>query len=1360
MSARSVVTVDYDAFAGGFGDPLVAAERLREKIASDHLDERFSHKVLSRMRVRNATNDLPAEAKSVQPTSRGGTSKSSSATDTDDAQRVDDFGSKFSLSKNAKLFWRLRKPCGYQHVESYNHWITEMAEMTLSSWRLRISKDGHTVGYISFEGLRIMSPMHTTGSRVLPQECRERGESYSASWYIDLVYQNLDGETIAAKRTVPIGKIPLMLKSSPCALSEILHDRKALRQRGEDPDDPYGFYIIDGAEKVILPQEHMVTGRIYVMNVNKLPTCRLTANTIKGTVLMELSLMEKSMGKSNIQIRLHSMRRSTDDTPFRTINVLMVYRFFGLSDRDTVRRHIMRFVPHEWIPKCIVKLVPSELDVDSFIVKIPMWITDPITGLTRIEEVESVDGYFKSIAETLYSSQDADSVKAEMDKVFKTDLFPHLEEMPDIEGETLEDRDARITSMKLDMLSLCIAEFIVHLAGFVPLVIRDMWGNKRIETGPRLMDALLRTTWRKTIQTAQGVLLQQHISLKPEAALDKAAASISNLGLITKTFDDSFRQGKWGMKGTKLKLNITQPLQRDSQNAAHSHVNTTDVPIQKRDRQVKLRQAQGSQYGMICFARTTEGANCGILKELSLACRIAFWRPDDDIISYILNNNKVRTFEQRGETHRDLCLINSKFLGWCNGRELLAETKEFRKNHHMIHSDVTLVYEKSKVNSGPASEGGRFYYDSGPSRLYRPLLIVDKETQTLVIDKLGKRDATESELINAGALEFISAWEQEFIKLATCQQDLITRKASIKRAREELERLKLEQAYLDSPLTIASKKEKQDNKEALRAAEIEYENLSNSTPYTHCEIDPQGILSVSIACSPFPEFNQAPRTTYQGNMARQSVGNYHTEHINRMDGKTKVLVNSQPALCSTECSNLLQLDERGTGQNIKGAFLCLPDTEEDAFVINKRSADMGMFRHTKYVTYRDKAETSTDFAQVFKRPPDNLIGKYQSDLDRYSAITDNGLPRKGAYLGYRSCVIGKTETKDGKEKNVSHNVKIGDDGVVTRVIVVGTDTVCVKLRITRPPRLGDKFSARCAQKGTSGDIRNEDELPWSELTGVAPDIFINPSQIPSRMTVSYLYEMQSSKAAAFKGERVNCTAFHNYDMDHHREILKDKDLDEYGYEWFVSPITGERLKAMVFSGIVHFQSSKHQGVDKMQARGEGARRSFDNQPVKGKEKGGGIRFGEMERDAVISYGATNLLLERLRDTSDLYLVVVCRACGNYAIEDFSTKPSDPEYVCPLCSNRRQPMNANISPDKSLFGRLPLPYAIKYMQQLLASTGINLGYNIADAGKGYLEERLEEEPDIADDIDRYDDEARRDFEAAQEGKAEDQDEFAI
>ena len=259
------------------------------------------------------------------------------------------------LNKSGKLLKRYITWEGFgdHHIEIYDHWILHSAKNNVYMRTLRM-RDGRIV---CFENLRIMKPHYTRDGKTLlmtPQLAREQGVTYGGDWYVDVVLKDADCTDKPLQRIndICIGTVPTMLKSQYC----ILHMKtpRELALFGEDPSDPGGYFIVDGVEKVIMLQEQLAVNKMFLMNMSSKGSvvARMTANTPRGTALIELALDKKT--KSIIKIRFPSMKNPKRDTggeknkkikKYGSINVLSVFRIFGMTDPAAHSK--LDFIVHE-----------------------------------------------------------------------------------------------------------------------------------------------------------------------------------------------------------------------------------------------------------------------------------------------------------------------------------------------------------------------------------------------------------------------------------------------------------------------------------------------------------------------------------------------------------------------------------------------------------------------------------------------------------------------------------------------------------------------------------------------------------------------------------------------------------------------------------------------------------------------------------------------------------------------------------------------------------------------------------------------------------------------------------------------------
>ncbi|MDD5023170.1 MAG: DNA-directed RNA polymerase subunit B, partial [Candidatus ainarchaeum sp.] len=254
-----------------------------------------------------------------------------------------------------------------------------------------------------------------------------------------------------------------------------------------------------------------------------------------------------------------------------------------------------------------------------------------------------------------------------------------------------------------------------------------------------------------------------------------------------------------------------------------------------------------------------------------------------------------------------------------------------------------------------------------------------------------------------------------------------------------------------------------------------------------------------------------------------------------------------------------------------------------------------------------------------------------------------------------------------KKRESSLALKLGEHGKIDSVMVTegpsGTRLVKIRLRTVKVPEVGDKLASRHGQKGVIGLLVPQENMPFTPC-GIIPDLLLNPHAIPSRMTAGHLLETLGGKAAALGGMLANGTAFSGNTEEDYRKILIENGFEENGETELYDGVTGEKIKAKIFVGVTYYQRLHHLVSNKLHVRSRGPVQLLTRQPTEGRAREGGLRFGEMERDCLVGYGASMLIKERLLDESDKTLQLVCSECGSTAVHDYINNKD----VCPLCGS--------------------------------------------------------------------------------------------
>lgn len=785
---------------------------------------------------------------------------------------------------------------------------------------------------------------------------------------------------------------------------------------------------------------------------------------------------------------------------------------------------------------------------------------------------------------------------------------------------------------------------------------RDHYGKKRMDLAGPLLGSLFRSLYKKLCaETAK------HMQKCLEGGRDFNIA----LGLKASTIAQGFRYaiatGNWGDQAHAMqsKAGVSQVLNRYNFVSTLSHLRRVNTPIEKEGKLAKPRQLHNTHWGMICPAETPEGQACGLVKNLSLLAYISVGSPSEPIIEFLEecgleSLEEISHFQLQNSTK---IFVNGVWVGIHEDPDYLINALRTLRRCLEIDKEVSIIRDIREKEIKIQSDSGR------PCR---PLFVV--KNNKLSIDEAypNKEEIKRSswnDFIENGLIEFLDVEEEEVSMIAMSPDQL-----------------------------------KGTNKDInLRSTK---DDAKINIEYTHCEIHPASILGICASVIPFPDHNQSPRNTYQSAMAKQAMGVYATNFLLRMDTLSNILFYPQKPLVTTKSMEFMKFKELPPGQNAIVAIASYSGyNQEDSIIMNQSAIDRGLFRSFFYRTYTDQENTTRPGAhEEFCKPVRSEVIRMRNL--NYSKLDADGIIPTGTRVTGDDVLIGKVSPildpeRSSKgapvylKKDSSTSMRRTEDGFIDSVVVTnkeGYKFAKVKVRSMRIPQMGDKFASRHAQKGTVGITLRQEDMPFTS-EGIVPDIIINPHAIPSRMTIGHLIECLMGKTSALTGEEGDATPFNGVTVDNISEKLSEYNYQHRGFEVMYNGMTGHKLRAQVFIGPTYYQRLKHMVDDKIHARAKGPLQILTRQPVEGRSRDGGLRFGEMERDCIISHGASAFLKERLMDVSDPYVCSVCDECGLIAIDTKRFKE------CKGCNNR-----TNIS-------LVEIPYAFKLLLQELMAMNI-------------------------------------------------------
>ena len=697
---------------------------------------------------------------------------------------------------------------------------------------------------------------------------------------------------------------------------------------------------------------------------------------------------------------------------------------------------------------------------------------------------------------------------------------------------------------------------------------------------------------------------------------------------ITNGLKYSLATGNWGVGVSQtMRTGVSQVLNRHTYISTVSHMRRINSPIGREGKMTKPRQLHGTHAFRICPAETPEGQGCGLLKNMALSLRVTLGSYSLPIRNYILQE-LYNKFDKECKI-----LLNGELVGTTDEPYIILNNLRKMKLECSISFETGIVYDN-------VLQEVRIHTDAG--RCTRPLLVV--ENNKILFDIKKHSTMKFNDLVSKGIIEYLDGDEEEM---------------------------------------------------ALVCMKIE--NIANED-YTHCELHPCLMFGVAASLIPFPDRNQSPRNIYEASMAKQSIGVYSTNYQNRMDSYGHIMFYPQKPLVTSRITKEMKLEDVPSGINAIVAVACYTGyNQEDSIIINQSSIDRGLFRSIFYRTYKeDEKFNGSVCKEIIEKP--KVRDTVGVKLANYKNLDDDGIVSPGVKVKDDDILIGKTITLSQKtemghtKKDNSTSIRHNESGTVDKVLVStnehGNKMIKTRVRSIRVPEIGDKFASMSAQKGTIGMTYRQEDMPFTSQ-GITPDIIINPHALPSRMTIAQIIECVMGKSCAMNGTYGDATPFENSDPNAICDELKNCGFQSHGYETMYNGMTGDKMNTQIFIGPTYYQRLKHMVQDKVHSRRKGPIQILTRQPVEGRVRDGGLRFGEMERDCIISHGASAFLKERLMDQSDAYTVHICSKCKMSAIHDFSNG----ENICKICKQ-----SDTVVPVK-------IPYACKLLFQELLSQGI-------------------------------------------------------
>ena len=1111
---------------------------------------------------------------------------------------------------------------------------------------------------------------------MFPNEARLRNMNYGISIHYDVeveftIYDPTFKKTKKIRKVLGdpdhffLGMFPIMVQSNLCILNNL--PKETRYTMGECRHDYGGYFIVDGKEKVIIPQEKFGDNLIYIREVNdnihdySVEVRSVSEDTSKPQRTFAIRRIAPSPSYTNGQIMVFipNVRKS--------IPLFIVFRALGIvSDKD------------------ICKMIVHDLDKYSEYIKtlIPC-VHDAGQIFNQMNALEFIGSFTK--VKTIKESYN----------ILINYLLPHVGEM------NFRNKALYIGHMVFELLK------VIH--NDQPVTDRDSFKYKRVDSTGYLMKELflehaniMYTEVYKKIDKELFYNRSTYIDVEEPADDNYLFMNLfSSKHFIEERYIESgFKKafkGNWGAKAHTKRLGVLQAINRLSYNSFLSHLRKINLQIDASAKIVKPHLLHGSQWGVIDPVDTPDGGNVGFHKHMAITCKITGHISVHTVIDWFIHNVKaddIRIHFLEECEHDDIAtytklFINGLWLGII--KNPLKLKKAFRDARilglipYVVSFSFDIISNKIEI-----------YSDEG--RLTRPLLYFKK----------GEISYHESDITKLSWKQLVRGkidLDETFHTLSVLEATDVEGKRAIL---EYIDTSEAENLYITSSL----------------------DDVKPGHTFTHCEIHPSLILGVMGNQIIFPENNQLPRDVFSCGQAKQAVSLYHSNFFHRID-KMGVLLNyGQKPIVRTRYLNYINEEQHPCGENAIVAIMCHTSYNvEDSILINESAVKRGLFNTTYYNMYETYEETS--LSQTSNDNEKRIANVLDYELQKtkpgynYNELDKNGLIKQNTLVDDKTVLIGKISYPKNTPTTVSDDSifpKKGQLGYVDKTYITDNDEgrriAKVRIREDRQPAVGDKFASRAGQKGTIGLLIPEENMPFTK-DGIRPDLIINPHAIPSRMTIGQLVESLFSKMACVKGCGIDSTAFLNKGSKHKiiGEALNHFDYHSSGNEILYNGMTGEQIESMIFIGPTYYMRLKHMVKDKINYRARGPRTLLTRQTNHGRANDGGLRIGEMERDGVIAHGMSNFLYDSLMNRGDMYKVAVCNHTGTLAIY---SKEND-HFYSPMVDGPIQydiiDKNTYVPKLITKYGKefsiVEIPYSFKLLMQELTSMNVQMRLITAD-----------------------------------------------
>ena len=651
-------------------------------------------------------------------------------------------------------------------IESYNHFINFQIQRTIQMFNpVRIRSENDFVEsegmymleiVVSFDNFKLYPPqIHENNGAtklMLPQEAKLRNFTYSSGMTVDVhiqyIIRNTENmqQTRIIEKTLPkinIGKMPIMLKSSVCVLTQNKHIHSAFT--GECPMDCGGYFIIKGSEKTVLGQERAAENRIY---------CFDGKNTTKWNWFAEIKSVpdSKCISPKQVDMMIASKNNGFGHGIFvnvprikQPVELFVLFRALGVISDKSICEFILLNIHDTKYSELLDSLQASIIDANKF-----------------PTQEEALKHIITMVAFTPINMDRETGAKKKREfalDVLNNDLFPHC----------------KTPQQKIYLLGVMAKKLLETSLGWLPPDDRDSYLNKRIELTGTLLNNLFRNYFNKLIKEMQKQVVREINNGSWKSMEDyENIINMTNIYKIMKSttiengINRALSTGDFSIKqSNSSKVGVAQVLNRLTYVASLSHLRRINTPLEKSGELIAPRKLHNTTWGFLCPAETPEGQSIGVVKNISYMTHITIPTNSSSLYEYVIPFiRSVDSVENPVDLYDKVkVFVNGCWVGVTETPMDLYLDMKNKKYRGIINIYTSIVFDYKTMEIRICNDGGR---------LARPVLRVRDNRALLtpeIIHKIATKQLSWNDLLTncrmeESVIEYIDPEEQNYSMIA------------------------------------------------------------------------------------------------------------------------------------------------------------------------------------------------------------------------------------------------------------------------------------------------------------------------------------------------------------------------------------------------------------------------------------------------------------------------------------------------------------------------------------------------------------------------------------------------------------------